>query len=770
MKIITSSVNQVVNSVPFEKHQFGIKSKNLHYIIGLLRNDLYSDKLLAIIREYACNAQDANVEAGRAKTPIKITLPTKLSQELKIRDYGCGLSKEEVMDTFISYGESTKRNTNAQVGQMGIGSKSAFCYGDSFRVTSYNNGIKTVYDCVLDKNDVGDCLVLLTEPMKPTEKEGIEITINVKKDDVDVLREKALWFFKFWDTCPEIVGFTKDELLKQFTEKDKVQFSGTDWTIYSSGGSDRYSYNRSQEKGHAVMGNIAYPINWENIRFESINADDFKVTKNVFDSLLEYFKTAKLVLKLKIGEVQFAPSRESLQYTDYTNKAIVSKICVMLAEIQKCIQDKIAKSKTLNEAYCFYGETFDYYSGLNSIAPYFKGKLFWNNIAINNANLEGLNCFDAVQGYNKNGWYSQGSGEWQPIHQSFSTNRGDLRKDTRHNREFSFNKSTKLMVYDTEKKSYIRKAVHYIHNQDSTNIKKIVVFRFANKAARDIAFKMLNLDQLEMIKYSDIHDAVKKTIVRAGKNTKQTKDSSVRECKSVNPASHATSWHSFKSYRDWNNTTVDLSTDEGYYIPLENNEPKFAAGSTIGHMNALCSFVEQYNKRFTTNKIDKIYGFGIRVTGNKLFDTKKWVNVETYIEDQLTQYLTDDKFNYYISWVHILKNNSWALTPAFLTKLVDKLSKKNTEFHKLLDISTKMMFSAACNTDTGDNIYEIISRTSKLMTQVTKSSQYKEIKELVEEISIKYPLLQQCDDFRSGERRLSTKSWKPYTDYIDAMS
>ena len=757
MKVIETSSNSVVNSQEFTKKAFGVKSKNLHYLIGLLRNDLYSDKLLACIREYSCNGQDANVDAGHGDVPIKITLPTKLDSTLRIRDFGCGLSEKDIEEIFISYGESTKRNSNDTVGQMGLGSKAGFCYGDSFRVTSYNNGIKTVYDMVLDKNDVGDCLTLLSEPMKPSEKEGIEVAINIKTGDIELLRQKALSFFKYWNVIPEISGYTQAELKKIFEAKTKVVFGGTDWSIFE----EENGYNSyDEQKGVAVMGNIPYPIDWRLVRFESIKNEDFGINANMFSSLLEYFKGARLVLKLKIGAVQFAPSREALQYTDYTNKSIIEKVKVVLGEIQKCVQDKIANAKTLNEAHEIYGELFSGYSGLHRIAPYFKDRLLWNKVAINSDELEGLNNFDAINGFQDGGWYS----DHTPIFTSYSTSGDEIRKDGKYQRHVAFSKGTKMMVYDTEKKSYIRKAIHYIRNQNPTDIKHIVVFRFANQKSRDVAFTKLHLDKYEMIKYSEIHEAVKKTIIRGHGQVSASKDSTIRDVKFINPKDHATSYDSFRNH-SWNTEETDFSTAEGYYIPLAYNDPKFAS-TNIHSINSLCCFVQQFNKKYAAKQITKIYGFGPRVTESKLFDATKWTNVETYIEKELNTLLDDDNFMSYISWLSILEKRDWSVTPSFLNNIIVRITVKDTAFHQLLEISKKLPFSVENGAE--HLIYDIISNVSKIMTKINASPQHKEITDILNTIKKKYPLLEVCDSFKRGERYVSGK-WAPYTDYINLV-
>ena len=116
---------------------FGIKEDGFAHIFNVLRNQLYSDKYKAVLREYSTNGVDAHVEAGIPERPIEVTLPTLLSPLLKIRDFGSALTEQEVHEIYAFYGESTKRNTNSQTGMLGIGSKSAFAYGDNFVITSF---------------------------------------------------------------------------------------------------------------------------------------------------------------------------------------------------------------------------------------------------------------------------------------------------------------------------------------------------------------------------------------------------------------------------------------------------------------------------------------------------------------------------------------------------------------------------------------------------------------------------------------------------------
>ena len=140
--IATQKTHTLVRSHDFEESEFGIDQEDISFVIDLLRNQIYSNKPLAVIREYTTNAIDAHVEVGKPDLPVKVTLPTKFEPTFKVRDYGTGLTDEEIRNLYTRYCKSTKRNSNAFTGQLGIGCKAGFAYGDNFGVISYNNGTK----------------------------------------------------------------------------------------------------------------------------------------------------------------------------------------------------------------------------------------------------------------------------------------------------------------------------------------------------------------------------------------------------------------------------------------------------------------------------------------------------------------------------------------------------------------------------------------------------------------------------------------------------
>ena len=153
--IVEDKTTKTIANGMISESFFSVKQENLAHIFSILRNSLYSDKAGAIIREYSTNAYDAHVQAGIKDTPISINCPSRFSPLLTIRDYGFGLSEEQIFNVYASYGESTKRHTNDQVGMMGLGSKSAFSYTDSFTIISHNAGVKKSYLAFIDDSGIG---------------------------------------------------------------------------------------------------------------------------------------------------------------------------------------------------------------------------------------------------------------------------------------------------------------------------------------------------------------------------------------------------------------------------------------------------------------------------------------------------------------------------------------------------------------------------------------------------------------------------------------
>ena len=330
MKTDVSST--IVHSEGFQSESFfSIKQDNLAHIFGILRNQLYSNKPLAVIREYCTNAFDAHVDAGKADEPIIVNVPTHISPTLIIRDNGNGLTTEQVYQIFASYGESTKRGTNDQVGMLGLGSKSAFCYVDSFTVTSFNNGVKSVYNAYIDTTQIGKISLTHTEPTNET---GLEIKIYVNTIDIPLFNQSIVDFLKFFNPKPIILN--NDAIKRQISDFDfHPLLSGNNWKVTRRG-----DWNNSRV--YITMGNVNYPV--------SVSSLPDSQLREFIDGLSNYY----LYVNVPIGTVKPSASRESLDMNSKTVNEILVSLDKVKNEIQSEFAKKIEASKSMWEAYQTY--------------------------------------------------------------------------------------------------------------------------------------------------------------------------------------------------------------------------------------------------------------------------------------------------------------------------------------------------------------------------------------------------------------------------------
>ena len=68
-------------------------------MIRALTERLYSNPIASVVRELACNALDAC-----PSTPMAINLPSDFNPSFTIRDHGPGLSEDQMINVFTTFG------------------------------------------------------------------------------------------------------------------------------------------------------------------------------------------------------------------------------------------------------------------------------------------------------------------------------------------------------------------------------------------------------------------------------------------------------------------------------------------------------------------------------------------------------------------------------------------------------------------------------------------------------------------------------------------
>ena len=294
MIINSAPQNEAIISNVSEVGEFRIR--NSAKAFSILSSGLYANKVRAIIRELSCNAVDSHVAAKNNDTPFDVHLPNQMEPWFAIRDYGTGLTHEQVTSIYTTYFESTKTDSNDFIGALGLGSKSPFSYTDNFTVTAIKDGKKGIYSAFINAQGVPSIALMMSE--ETTDPAGVEIKFSVNDQyDYSKFRDEARQVYTYFKLRPVVSGY------KEFQFND-VEYDTKDIVP----GVHSYKHGRS----YAIMGNIAYPV-------EVPNAD--KVLGDL-RSLL----SCGLELHFTIGELDFQASREGLSYIPSTIDAIKRKL------------------------------------------------------------------------------------------------------------------------------------------------------------------------------------------------------------------------------------------------------------------------------------------------------------------------------------------------------------------------------------------------------------------------------------------------------------
>lgn len=193
------------NNTGIQEQNFQINASA--HAFRILSDSLYQDKERAVIRELACNALDAHVAAGIPDTPIKITLPDELNPMLEVQDFGKGMSRSTLEKLYTTYFESTKQESDDDIGGFGLGSKSPFAITDNFTVTSVTStGESTTILAYLDN---GIPKVMVTGHAEKTNfPQGTCVTVSVPEERIEdlihVISSAENGLFDYWQTFPEV--------------------------------------------------------------------------------------------------------------------------------------------------------------------------------------------------------------------------------------------------------------------------------------------------------------------------------------------------------------------------------------------------------------------------------------------------------------------------------------------------------------------------------------------------------------------------------------
>lgn len=284
----------------------------------MLTSNVYNDTILAVMREWSTNACDACIAAG-TEVKFDVHLPTLQESTFYVRDYGTGLPPEDIVGLFSNLGASTKRNSNAYNGTLGIGRMAGLAVADAFTVESYYNG--TLYSYVISmQNGVPVTMHLGDQPT--TEPNGLKLSVSVDFDDIGAYTAKAEKLYKYFDHKPNL---NKDDVNIHLDVSEHIS---DNWFITKPEGSYRHC-------NYVVMSQVAYEIPYNT----QVNTQGFN----------------NLVIKAAPGSVTFNPGRESLSLNKATIQYINDAFLRIKNEYIKAADDKLGEASTDYELMQTYG-------------------------------------------------------------------------------------------------------------------------------------------------------------------------------------------------------------------------------------------------------------------------------------------------------------------------------------------------------------------------------------------------------------------------------
>ena len=387
----------------------------------ILSAGIYTDPIMAVIRELSCNAFDAMVEAGKGDEPFIIHLPNKLEPYFSVTDNGIGLSDDNLRNMYASYFQSTKTDTNEQIGAFGLGSKSPFSYSKAFDVISRYDGVKRIYTVFI--NEAGVPTLSEEANVPTTECNGIEVKIAVRSQDYDTFQYKTAQALRYFPVVPVIQGRSDFEF-PTFHEHATI--------------TPTYVVDKTSNGLTAVQGNVPYRV----------DADQF--TQDLHYSVKQFLNKHGVTLFFDIGMLDVAASREEVRYDEQTSKNLADALQVAfddyLVQIDTMMSD-LTKTGSTWEIYTTLRAKFDSRTSLESlVGPNFKFTSAIANTWMENDKLE------YAMGHTYYKIIPYGSGDVRAVRKSHDTD-GYGSDRTYHIRPHA---DTQVVIQDVTKRGSMR--------------------------------------------------------------------------------------------------------------------------------------------------------------------------------------------------------------------------------------------------------------------------------------------------------------------------
>ena len=290
-------------------------------LMQMLSKNLYSDSIGSTIRECASNALDSHRRAGCDK-PVIVSFKRNNqanTYEFAVEDFGIGLDADDVRNIISKYGKSTKRNSNTELGMMGLGFKAPLAYSSSFYFICRKDFMERKY--MMYEGEDTNSIDLLYE--KPTaEPNGVKVIVPVDYSDR----------YQFYNKIKEQLAYFDNVY---FDVEPMGSYNvPNDFTIHRAA-HFQYSQIAMNSDMHLCLDNVSYPIDWEKLGIERIRM--------------------KMALRFSLSDGLFpTPNREAIRYTKEAKETILKKIVTVANVFMDKFNEAITTQSDIKAIMEFY--------------------------------------------------------------------------------------------------------------------------------------------------------------------------------------------------------------------------------------------------------------------------------------------------------------------------------------------------------------------------------------------------------------------------------
>ena len=443
-------------------------------LMQMLSKYLYSDSIGSTVRECASNALDSHRRAGQTK-PIIVSFKAGQSNnmEFSVEDFGIGLDADDVKNIISKYGKSTKRNSNTELGMMGLGFKAPLAYTSSFYFVCRKDGMERKY-MMYEGEDTNTIDLLYEKPT--TEGNGVKVIVPVNYYDKNEfrtkIREQLAYFQDVYFDCGDLVNnnfsIFRNELF-QFSE------------LASDG------------KLHLCLDNVYYPVDFQKLGIDNIYipiALRFSLTDGLFPT----------------------PNRESLRYTKEGKEIILKRISELADFFIGKYNEQVKDTDDIQSI-------MDYYSNETRNVSILKSKFDANvlskfgTIPFNEPKLKGINLLDMKKLYRNREYifgeyevkYKIDRSKWRECKHYWDNNL--YRYGSYHNKPHA------IYIYSERisghKKDYLKSIAPTGWNQQTLIVKKVKSFKLGKTVAQADYATYMDILGLRAIPKAQWRDAIK---------------------------------------------------------------------------------------------------------------------------------------------------------------------------------------------------------------------------------------------------------------------